>query len=236
MSEVTGTALCTAVMRKLRITDPSETPGTVELANIFEEFKRMVRSWGSLGNLIYVSSVDSVSLTAGTKYYSIGSGGNIDTVRPIRILNSSYVTANGRDYPLKVVNESRYLGIAEKDFSPLSYANLIYYRPTYPLGYIYLWPPSGGDLMLMSMKQLDEPATIGASIEIPDEYQDAIVWNLACRMATEFIGEPSVYLVSMAQKAMSDLISMNESNDMPELSNELTLLGMGKCSYDIDSE
>lgn len=235
MAQVAASVLCTAALRKIRAIDPDETPTATELANVFDEFKRMIKTWGVAGNLVWSSVLDTHTLTAGTASYTIGSGGDINTTRPHAVKNGSYVNSGGLDYELTIVGESRYLGISQKGMNVPDASRLIWYKPEYPLGKIYLYPPGGGTLNLYSWKALAEPATVNAEIVFPDEYQDAINWNLCCRIKPEFVGDPSPYEMAMAQFTRDELVSFNEANDPAELANEMALLNPGISSYSINA-
>jgi hypothetical protein len=236
MANDSGSNICQAALRKLRAIDPGETANATDLARCFEEFKRMIKSWGILGNAVYASTVDVHTLTDGATRYSIGSGGDIDTVRPIRLVPGCFVTAGGYDYPLSIKGEAEYLQISDKEGGGGDVASIIWLDPQYPLAYVNLWAPTGGELNLYSLKPLAEPATVDADIVYPDEYQDPIVWNLACRMSPEFVGEPTPYLMAMAQHTLEVLRQSNAANDLSELENEITMLGIGHAHYNIDRD
>lgn len=233
MADVTATVLCTAALRKIRAIDPTETPNATELDNAFTEMKRMLKVWAAKGVLLPYSTLDSHTLTAGTASYTIGSGGTIDTVRPIKINHGSYVTSGGLDVPLTIIGEAQYNQIADKS-SGADCPEFIWYKPAYPLGTIYLYPPGGGTLYLWSQKYITDPAAIGNNLVLPEEYQDAVVWNLACRMAPEFIGDPTPYMIAMAETTKSEIAALNEANDPAISQIEISQLG-APYTYDIDA-
>jgi hypothetical protein len=240
MAQATGTVLCTAALRKIRAIDPSETPNTQELANCFEELKRMIETWGAIGQLVFTSTLDQFTLTSGTAEYTIGSGADIDTVRPIKILQGSFVTASGEDCQLTIISESRYLSFSNKTIGIPDTPKYIWYKPEYPSGKIYLLPAGGGVLNLYSLKPLAEPAAVGNDVVFPDHYQDAIVWNLACRIKLEFMGaDPSPYQLAMADHTMTTIRNLNMINDPVEIFNEMCYMNQGYLkhfgTYDIDA-
>lgn len=234
MAVETATNLCTAALRKLRVIDPSETPNATELDNVFTEMKRMLMQWASKRIFALYSTEDTHTLTAGTASYTIGSGGTINTARPIQINEGSYVRANGIDYPLKIIGETQYNRLNYKDQGS-DYPSRIWYKPEFALGKIFLWPPGGGELHLWSTKQFTLPASIGNDWEFTEESQDAIVWTLACRMAPEFIGDPTPFMMQQAADAMETIINLNAANDIDEMENELMYLnGRQTTTYNID--
>ena len=218
MAEVTAKVLCKAAMRKLRILDPAEEPGATELDNVFTEFKRMIKTWGIVGDLVYESTVDQHTLD-GSASYTIGDSQTIDTVRPSIILPSSYVTYDTYDYPLTLISERDYFEIVDKDVEGGLYPIYLYYKAEYSAGTLYVYPAGTGTLNLHSLKPLAEPATVDANVVYPDEYQDAIVWNLACRISPEFKGEPTPFLVETASRTISILEAHVKRLYKPGLNN-----------------
>lgn len=235
MAQDTATNICTAALRKLRVVDPQETPDDTELDNVFTEFKRMIKTWGSIGAVVWASTEDEHTLTAGTKVYTIGSGGDINTVRPNRVINGTYILSGNIDRPVNIIGQSIYNSISDKDIGIPDPPTKLWYDPQYPLGKIYLWPPGGGTLYLRSYKPLAEPATIAAEIVYPDLYQDAIVWNLAQRMSPEFVGEPTPYIMAMASYTFDEIRKANAANDLSEMTNEIAGLTGQDHSYSIDA-
>lgn len=235
MAQVSAQSLCEGALRKIRAIDPDETPNATELDNCFTEFLRMAKTWASKGLLIWASEEVTHTLTQGTKEYSIGSGGTIDTSRPIKLNPGCYVASSGRDYPLTIIGQGRYKRISEKGSGQSSVPSLIWYNPTYPLGAIFVWPPGGGVLYLQTIKPLAEPAAVTNDVVFPDEYQDAIVWNLACRISPEFIGQPTPYQLAMAAYTLEGLRNENLANDMLEMEVEITELNGGYPGHDIDA-
>lgn len=234
MADDSATNLCTAALRKLRVIDPTETPSATELDNVFTEMKRMLKQWAARRIYAAYSTEDTHTLTAGTQSYTIGTGGTINTARPIQINEGCFVRANGIDYPLKKIGETEYQGLPYKDLGS-DYPSRIWYKPEYPLGKVFLWPPGGGELHLWSTKHFTEPATIGNDWAFTQESQDAIVWNLACRMSPEFIGDPSPFLLGMAQSTLDTMCNLNAANDPDEMDNEIAMLnGRHSTSYNID--
>ena len=67
MAQVSATSLCSAALRKIRAIDPQETPNATELDNVFTEFLRMIKTWGSIGHAVWASTVDIHTLVSGTK-------------------------------------------------------------------------------------------------------------------------------------------------------------------------
>ena len=106
--------------------------------------------------------------------------------RPLDIIECRRVSADGNEVPLLQVSRSEYFSIADKA-SGGSVAQF-YYDPQLTNGVLFVWPPSNNiqDILELTIKKpmmdLDSSADDG---EFPVEWQDAIVSNLAVRIAIE---------------------------------------------------
>uniref|UniRef100_A0A6M3K656 Tail protein n=2 Tax=viral metagenome TaxID=1070528 RepID=A0A6M3K656_9ZZZZ len=160
----------------------------------------MLRNWSAKSiNLFYV---DQDTLTCdGSSGYTMGSGGDVDTVRPSSI-RGAYISGGGR---VDIIDEGQYRRISLKSTGgPVSY---IWYNPEYPLGVLYPWPLGSDTIILDSLKPLTDPATITTDVAFPPEYDEAIVFNLAIRLAPEYgvsIGQETAAIAISALDALQN--------------------------------
>jgi hypothetical protein len=85
MADQTAQELIKAALRVIGVVATGETPTNAELQDGLEAMKIMFRQWAAKGLMVYVSTIDTHTLTAGTKSYTIGSGATINTGRPVSI-------------------------------------------------------------------------------------------------------------------------------------------------------
>jgi hypothetical protein len=222
MADQTAQELIKMALRVIGVTAAGETPPDNEMQDALAAMKVMFRSWASKGMVIYTTEIDTHTLSAGTVSYTIGSAGTINTTRP-QSIRSAFVTSSGLDYPLNIISEEEYTAIAIKDQGD-NYPSDLWYKPEYPLGVIYLYPPGGGVLTLHSIKQLSEPSALTTSIAFPGEYDAAIKWNLAEQMCPEYGKEPSPYIMKMAEDSLDDVINFNASLNIGAVKTEILQL------------
>jgi len=235
MAQDSATNLCKDALINIRAIDPRETPDSDDLDTVWREFKRMIKQWGIKGSVVWESLKTQHTLSAGTQTYTVGSGGTINIARPNRILRGTYIKENGIDHLVTIVDQVRFNAIASKNAGVPDAPSLLWYDPQYPLGIINLFPAGGGTLYLRSAQPLAEPAAIGNDVVFPDEYQDAITWNLTMRIHPKFKGPPDAYTMAMAQQTLEEIENLNVANDYGEADNELTMLDDGYASFSIDA-
>lgn len=200
-------------------------PQADELADGLEALRFMLRSWSAHNIRVYFTTTEAVTLTGATSY-SWGSGGTIATARPSSI-RGAYTASN----LVEVVDEAKYrrLVVAAQG-GPVQW---VWYQPQYPLGYIFPYPLTSDTLYVHTLKELTDPTTLASTVAFPTEYDDAIKWNLAVRMAPEYGKEASQTIASLAASTLHALETLNFANKIPEARVDLMGLTVGGA-YDID--
>jgi hypothetical protein len=232
MSE-TAQTLITRAYRTLNAIAVGESPTTDELAEGLSIMKMMFRHWAALNIRIPYITMENFALT-GAESYTIGSGGNFDTVRPAAIRGGYIRDSNGYDSIITIVDENWYRGISLK--SLISDGAYMWYSPEYPLGKIFLYPVGGSRIYIDTLKPFTEPALVSSSISFPPEYDEAIVNNLAVRLAPGLEKEPSVVVVALAASGLKDIETRNFASQLVAIGSEVTRLASGGAAkYDINA-
>lgn len=151
---------------------------------------------------------ESFTLTIGTSSYTIGSGGDFDTVRPTRIVDAWIRNSNDRDYPVELMTRERYNDIEIKTIE--TRPDRLYYATEYSLGKIYFntEPSAAETLYIDSWKPLTALAALGTTVDLPPEYEDFLILTLAVRYAPEksVVMVPTVYVdAKEAKKVIKSL-------------------------------
>ncbi|MCK5616757.1 hypothetical protein KAR91_83620 [Candidatus Pacearchaeota archaeon] len=185
--------------------------------------------------VIHYVDVESFTLTSGTESYTIGSGGDFDTVRPVKI-NGGYVRSGGIDIPLQVVGEKKYRGVSQKSQTGDA-VTYLWYNPTWgasELGTIYVYPAAGGTIYLHNLRPLGEPTGLTETVLFPGEYDEPIKWNLALRLAPEYGKKASQDVVSLALLALDQLVNFNASLQVETIQSDLSNLSPGSRGFNVD--
>ena len=190
----------------------------------------MFRSWSANNLNLYYIEQDTVTLTGATSY-TIGSGGVVDTVRPAAIKGGT-VSSGSIERVLKIIDEARYRSLSNKSLSGVP--EYLWYNPEYPLGLLYFYPLASGTAKIDSLNPLLEPTAIGANVIFPPEYDEAIKWNLAVRLAPEFRTSVPVEVAALARATLDALQNRNFAEQINESRLDILKVSYGRYNIDWD--
>lgn len=206
-----------------------DDPNTDDLNNGMAVLNAMLNEWSTRRSGIYTVTKENHTLTIGVGEYAIGTGADIDTLRPIRILDA-YLGDNGADSGILIVDREWYNRRSDKNSNGTP--SELYYEPTYPNGTIRLHPKPSGAFVLNidSQKALAQYTHITNDVNLPPEYETALKFNLAIDWANELGTEPTTVIVARAAESYKNLRTLHSQPPKRVLTNPLG--GAGR-SYDI---
>ena len=179
-----------SALRKIKVYKPGEAISDSEIIDNLEVLNTMLDAWAAETLMIPYSRTEAFALTAGQSLYTIGPGGDFATTRPDSVdAESSFVRdSSNNDSYLQTMTEREYNQITLKSGSGLNgLPAYLWYKPQYPLGRIQFDVPADGrTLYLVSNKPLDEFTDIATEISLPHGYRQAIIYNLAVMLASEY--------------------------------------------------
>lgn len=182
----TALDIINSALRLLQVKS-SDVVLTAEEANdALEALNVMLDGWSLESLLLTHITKESFTLVPGQASYTIGPGGNFNTVRPVSI-NQATLTVSGSDYGVTCVSFDDYAAVRLKTLST-TFVEQLYYDKTYPLGNIYLYPvPStASTLTLYCEKELSQFSSLTESINLPNGYKRALKYALAVEIAPEY--------------------------------------------------
>lgn len=185
-----------------------EDPAADEAQDALSSLRGMLGSWSTDRLNLYYVTREEFTLSGSMPYRTIGPGGTFNTARPTRIREASYIT-DGIETPIKILNTQRWSDVDLKGLQS-DYPQALYYEPQYPLGRVYLYPNpvSAIKLVLYSDKPLDF-VTLNDPVELPPGYEEAIVYNLAIRLAPEYGRAIPGEVVSVASESKAAIQRLN---------------------------
>lgn len=197
--------------RKGRVTTPTST----QQANGLLALNNMLTSWSAEGLLLYQRTEETHTLVVGTATYTWGSGGDINTARPILVRDAFIRDSNSIDYPLEVnMSMKEYNRISDKTTS--GRPTKMYLASEFSLAKIKFnyAPESAETLYLYSDKHLTEFAALGTSFAFPPEYKRALIYNLAVELAPEEDLQlpPEVFAIALQSKKTLERINIKPVN------------------------
>lgn len=188
----------------------SDAALTAEEANdALDALNTMIDGWSTDSLMVYHATKESFILTPGKSVYTIGTGGNFNTTRPVDILQAT-LTVNGSDYGVTPVAYDDYAAIRLKTLST-TFVEQLYYDETYPLGNIYLYPVpnTASTLTLYSRKQLNQFDSLTTAFEFPNGYKRAMKYALALELAPEYQRDAGDDVRRTAVSAVAAIKRMN---------------------------
>jgi len=189
---------------------------------------RLLGSLSANGILVYVREHENFTLTSGTAAYTIGSGLTFDTSKP-KVVENAFIRDSDHDYPLDIKPIREYWTLSDKTTQS---------RPINlfldPVGVIYLYytPDSSYALHIVSQKPFTKYTATSTEVDLPVEYEDFLISNLAVRMCPKYGIVISPDLRIMALETMSSVRSRNLADQMKSV--ELNIGGTSS-SYDIEA-
>lgn len=217
---------------------PGIGPSPDQYNELIPEVNQLLQSWNCNGQMIFATKIEEFELVSGQKIYTIGPGGDFDTVRPqfIKDVNLIFPTNPQLRTPIKILDEHEWSLISIQDIgNALPWG--IFYNPTYGStgrGTIYLafQPPEGYSIELYTWSLLGAAfVSINDLVILPDGYEDAIKWNLALRVASLYPWEAKISpeVTRLASQSLNRLKVLNTT--CPTLRSEAEFIGRGDGWY-----
>jgi len=204
-------------LRKIGALSSGETIETTRQAEALSALQSMLRSWGALSINIFATVKENIVLTGDKYSYTWGSGGDISTARPNQVLGAYVLDSSGVTHPVDIISEGQYRAISNKEASSRPYS--LFFHPSYPLAYIYLYPvpETAETLYLDSFKPFTESGSFGLTtdtLSFPVYYEEAMIFNLAIRLAPEYGRAVSSEVALVAKTSYTDLVILNAANQI----------------------
>lgn len=185
MPTVTALDLITASLIKIRVHRSGAAVPNEDAIDALDELNRLCESLALENWPIYRVVDIPHSLMPGTASLTLGTGGQVNTVRPLA-LQDSYTEVGDLSYPYAMIGVDQWNRIGRKRQSGTA-VELVYYDPAYPLGMAWLWPvpSSGGTLHVQAVQQFSA-LTIVEVLSLPPGYRDFLVHRLGKRLAPSY--------------------------------------------------
>lgn len=215
------------------------TPGGEKLeawqtAEGLRVLNQMLASWSVDRQGIYAITKESFPMVANTAVYTIGPGGDFDTVRPNRI-TYAFVRQNEKDYRVRLVDREWQAGRQNKTTLTDRPWELLYEKD-FPIGTLTFFPipNSTYDIHLQSVKPLAVYSSANDDLALPPEYEAAIEYNLAIALANrngQTVGQETA---SFAQDSLKKLKRLHSD---PVRRTRTSIIGSGvQRDYDISGD
>lgn len=172
--------------------DPEEAIDAADYMTARRMLNMLTKLLATEANLWVTTDVKH-TLTPGTDSYSVGTGLDINTPRPLRLIHARRTDSN--DIPIEVVSRDDYMSLPNKTTE--SACLQVYYDPQLSNGVLYCWPTgdtSNTDLTLTFKRPLEDFDASGNNPDFPKEWALPLVTLLAERLAPQYLGKVPQWL------------------------------------------
>jgi hypothetical protein len=224
----TAATIISASFDKIGIATPTSAQNTSALSSL----NSMISLMGADFLPPYITRY-SASLTIADAEYTIGSSGNFNTTRPLKIEGAFLRDSSSYDHQLQIVSAKDYNEVFSKGTT--AKPQYLYYQPEYPLGKIILdaGPEQAYDLYLDMWVNFTEFALSSTAVTLPPEYKAFLVYNLAVSLAEDWDRNVSKTLYAMAKESRDIIERLNASvKPIPTARFDVPMY-QATCGYDV---
>jgi hypothetical protein len=217
---------------------PGEIVTDADLAQGFYLLNSMIDSWSGESLLTFATLKQSTTLVPGTYQYTIGPGGWLDTVRPLRILfgyGTAWITDPvGNRYPLTILNEEQWNQIGNIAQVNSNVPIYLFYDPQFPQGVLNFFPiPNiGWTATWSSYAQLSRFPTVDVDVFLPPGYERALWSNLALELEPYY--DSAVIKPGLRQTAAQSKAIVKRTNSREVIAQyDPEIVSRSRASYNI---
>lgn len=192
-----------------------EDPSADDAKATLFQLNSMLDSWNADNLIRFTERNDIFTLVPGQATYTVGPTGNFVMPRPTQIESAQVRISDSVEYSMEVVSNEVYNSITIKSITN-SVQRVIMYRPEYPNGVVSFYPtPSAANPVRITTKApFTNLSTMTEIVDLPPGYQEAIIYNLALRVATGRNRPLSQAATDMARDSLAT-IKRNNTEDTP---------------------
>jgi hypothetical protein len=217
----TANDLINSAMRKAGIITADESPTASEANDALDVLNDLFDSLSNDSLNVYSRVTESFTLSGGVAAYTIGTGADFDTARPIKIV-SAYVRLGSVDYDVSLVTDEAYSNLSVKSISGVPDA--INYDNAFPQGTIkfYPVPSSSYTFFLVSEKPLSN-VTLFENLSLPPGWLRYLKNALAVELAAEYGVQTPQETAIIAERALGAIrrgVARSKTMDVMNVSKD----------------
>src|SRR6185312_186162 len=207
--------LISLALRNAGIIGVGQTAAAEDMNDAGRMLNMMLGQWQRRRYLVYRLKEMSLSAT-GAQSYSIGPGGDFNvSARPAEInyaFARQVITSNPQqiDYPLQIrPSREDYALIQLKSLA--SFPQWAWFDAAYPLGNFFVYPviTSQFEIFIGFSEILQSVESLTDQINVPPEYVEAMVYNLALRLAANYNSPINPVVPGLAKAALETMRTVN---------------------------
>lgn len=209
----TALDLITLALKNAGVNGVGQAPSAEDTSDCLAALNGMLALWASKRWLVW-HLLDLPLQSTGAASYTIGAGMQFNCDRPDR-LEAAFVrmnpgTANPVDYPLSIIQSREdWNSVGLKSWSGMPFG--VFLDSGYPTGTVYFWPvPSTAYELHLSVKApLITVTDLTVPLAVPPEYFEALLYNLAARVAIMYQLPQRQDVVALAVAGLATIRASN---------------------------
>lgn len=225
-------------MRLIGQTSAGESPTATETANGLVTLNAMLDSWRNDRLLCFAFQTESLTLASADASYTIGSSGDLNTTRPVEIVEA-YIVEDDQSYMLAPMNEAEYAAIFDKT-TAADWPTHYLFRPSIASSQatliVYPVPNAARTLNLTTRVVVAAFAAATDTVTLPPGWEEAIDTNLAIALAPEYGTEASNTVKRAAALALGGIKRTNAQAQPRELRTQLGMMFGAGNAYILTDE
>lgn len=185
----TALDLITTSAKKLGAIQAGEELTASEANDSLDILVSWLDSESTVKDMIYHIQQESLTWTGGSASLTIGSGGDFNTTRPVKIAEGTHFRdTNTIDNPVTILRDRASYDRLPSKTDTTTFPEFLYYEPDFPLGVLYVYPVPTSSITfnLNSWKQLQAFTALTDNLSMPPGYQWMIENNLAVHLESVF--------------------------------------------------
>lgn len=221
--QLTGQEIVERALRLIGKLGEGETPTAQAAQDARKYLNDILDQWQADHIRVFANNIqNTVNLTASQQDYTIGSGGDFNIVRPVRIIRAQTIPDSTADpkieIPINVLTAQRWAALRQKT-TTAAYPYALFYNKTMDTnarGQVSVYPiptNTSAQLILWTEAQLETFTDLSTSFQFAPGYSRAMRENLAIALASEYGAEPPLRLVEQANEAMQIIERTNADDE-----------------------
>lgn len=230
----TAQTLITDALEDLGHLDPGESLDAADGASALRRLNRLIANWAANSLLIPCHTRINWTLEASTSSYTFGSGGTGSTTRPRKFVSAFVRDSGDTDHPVEIIGEGRYNSISSK--TTTGRPRSLWYKPSYTLGYAYLYPtPDSAETLYADVEaDLHSTLSLDTTVSMDALYERLIVSHLAIEIAPAFRAQVSDGIIKAAQESYDNVTTLNLANRLEPVDVPSGVVGTSFGGYNIN--
>ena len=225
----TAQALIQSSLEELGVYAPGQSMNAADAARGLDQFNKFLDYLSNQSLACFCILEQSFTLQVGVTKYTIGTGGMINQIRPLKLIEgpgAAYLTdTNSNNYDVNVVSRDIWNQISNRGTTIVSdIPDTLFYDPQYPLGVVNIFPTPtmAYKVYFDSYQQLGNLSNLYANLSFPPGYEAMLQHNLSVWLGPFFkTALVSQDIKDLAKETMKIVKRMNTRSNQAQFDSEL---------------